>query len=270
LPPKISIVRPDHAPLLKIDSVQAYLLISTVIVTEDKVNHIVQQWGTMSNSDNVLCDQTGGKNIPPCLLLELDKEHASALFCFLQSGFFVAGVRVGCSVSALLTEQLGISQDYIHDHISTIFLDGKPVDDLDSAIIRHGSRLALSSAMPGLVGATMRQGSIFASFRNTITYRESGIRTGGEGMIHLKLFNLVMEDLGLSLLSKGILVDSAELTHFVHEHDDLLKACTKILVNNEPVEMAALLSDDFSKLSKFVKLSVGMAVPDVSTGRIRE
>jgi len=216
----------------------------------------------MSNYETVHFDQSEFRNNPPHLVLVLDKGQASALLCFFQSGFFVAGAKVGCSVSAFLIRQLGLSPEYIRDHISTIFLDGKPVDDLDSAIIKHGSRLALSSALPGLVGATMRQGSVFASFRNSITYRESAIRADGEGVIHLKLFNLVMEDLGPSLLAKGILVNSSELKYFLHEHDDLLKGCKKILFNNEPVEIGALLSNDFYKESQFVQLSVEMTVQD--------
>jgi hypothetical protein len=127
--------------------------------------------------------------------------------------------------------------------------------------------LALSSALPGLVGATMRQGSVFASFRNSITYKESGIRSGGEGVIHLKLFNLVMEDLGPSLLAKGILVNSSELKFFLHEHYDLLKGCTKILFNNEPVEIAALLNNDFFGTSQLIKLSVEITVPDGMGGK---
>ncbi len=221
----------------------------------------------MTNTETVQFDQSEFKNNPQHLIVELDKEQVAALFCFLQSGFIVADIKVGCSVSEFLTGQLGISPEYIRDHISTIFLDGKPVDDLESAIIRHGSRLALSSALPGLVGATMRQGSVFASFRNSITYKESGIRSGGEGVIHLKLFNLVMEDLGPSLLAKGILVNSSELKFFLHEHYDLLKGCTKILFNNEPVEIAALLNNDFFGTSQLIKLSVEITVPDGMGGK---
>jgi len=224
--------------------------------------HVVKWWGTMTNSETGSFDQSGFRNNRSHLMLELDKGKVPEFFSFLQSGFFVTDVKVGCSVSAFLTGQLGISPEYIRDHISTLFLDGKPVDDLDSAIIRHGSRLALSSALPGLVGATLRQGSVFASFRNSITYKESGIRAGGEGVIHLKLFNVVMENLGPSLLSKGILVTSSELKNFLHEHRDLLKGCTKIIFNNEPVEIAALLNNDFCNASQLVKLSVEVMVAD--------
>jgi hypothetical protein len=224
----------------------------------------------MSDSETVLFDQSGFSNNLPHLVLELDKGKVSELFSFLQGGFFVRDVKVGCSVSAFLTRQLGISPEYIRDHISTVFLDGKPVDDLDSATIRNKSRLALSSALPGLVGATMRQGSVFASFRRSITYRESGLRAGGEGVVHLKLFNVVMKDLGPSLLTKGILVDACELKNFMKEHHDLLKGCTKILFNNGPIEIGALLSNDFCKAFQLVSLSVEMTAEGGMTSRTGE
>ena len=221
----------------------------------------------MSDSETVLLDQSGFSNNLPHLVLELDKGKVSELFSFLQGGFFVRDVKVGCSVSAFLTGQIGISPEYLRDHISTVFLDGKPVDDLDSATIRNKSRLALSSALPGLVGATMRQGSVFASFRRSITYRESGLRAGGEGVVHLKLFNVVMKDLGPSLLTKGILVNACELKNFMKEHHDLLKGCTKILFNNGPIEIGALRSNDFCKAFQLVSLSVEMTAADGMTSR---
>jgi len=205
--------------------------------------------------------QTSLRNDIPHLVLELDKGRVSALFSLLQSGFFVADVKVGCCIAEFLTAQLGISPDYIRGHISTIFLDGKPVDDLESAVIRHGSHLALSSALPGLVGATLRQGSILASLRGSITYSESGTCISGEGVIYLKLFNLVMYDLGPSFLERGILVNSSDLRNLLNEHSDLLKDCAGILFNGGPVEAASLSDASIYADHELVKLSVQIASP---------
>ena len=61
-------------------------------------------------------------------------------------------------------------------------LDGKPVDDIGAALVQDGSTLALSAAMPGLVGATLRRGGAYSSFRSAITYHETGERLrAGEG-----------------------------------------------------------------------------------------
>ena len=110
------------------------------------------------------------------------------MFYFLQSGFMV-NARIGHSIGEFLRQQYELSSDYIAKRISTVLLDGEPVDDIDSAIIRDGSTVALSGAMPGLMGAVMRRGSYYASFRHTITYKESGARVKLEqGMICMKLF----------------------------------------------------------------------------------
>src|SRR5512136_2874718 len=66
----------------------------------------------------------------------------------LQAGFMVKAL-VGCSTKSFLTQQLGISPEYIAERIQSIFLEGRPVDDLDSAMIHDGSHLSLSAAMPG-------------------------------------------------------------------------------------------------------------------------
>ena len=71
----------------------------------------------------------------------------------------------------LLREEIGAGPATI-EKIQSIMLDGKPVDDIGSAMIHDGSVLALSAAMPGLVGATLRRGGAYASFRSAITYHE--------------------------------------------------------------------------------------------------
>ncbi len=195
----------------------------------------------------------------PHLVLELDREQVSALFGLLQGGFYLSGVMVGCSLAQFLTVQLGISSDYIRGHISTIFIDGKPVDDLESAVIKDGAHLALSSALPGLVGATMRQGGTLASLRGSITYNETGACSGGEGAIHLKLFNLVMDDLGPSFLERGILVKSADFRNFLLGHTDLLKECKSSLFNGKPVDAASLSDESLYGSHELVGLSVLIA-----------
>ncbi len=95
-------------------------------------------------------------------------DRYSSFFQFLQGGFFL-GASVGCSIHELLCEQLGLGEEYVLQRITTLFLDGKPVDDIDSAVVRDGATLSLSAAMPGLVGAAMRRGGAFASLRSSIT-----------------------------------------------------------------------------------------------------
>ena len=140
----------------------------------------------------------------------------------LQAGFFVKA-RVGKSIDHFLCEQMGISPHYVQERISTVFLDGKPVDDIESAIIREGSVLALSSAMPGLVGATMRRKSFYASLRNTITHADDkGTIEEKEGFSRVKVFNLLMADLAYPFFGRGIYVPSRDLEEFFVSFGDRL------------------------------------------------
>ena len=100
----------------------------------------------------------------------LDAGLLPVFFQLLQKGFRVEG-NVGCSVRAFLCEQHGVAPEYLEKRIQTIFLDGKPVDDVDTAIVEDGATLSLSAALPGLVGAVMRRGGYYAPMRDQISYK---------------------------------------------------------------------------------------------------
>ena len=154
------------------------------------------------------------QNVTKEIDLILDSDRIPMFFPFLQKGVGLR-VQVGCSVRELISGQFGLSPEYLEDRIQTLFLDGQPVDDLDSAIIQDGSVLALSAAMPGLAGATLRRGGFFAPMRSQISFR--GKKKGDssrEGMITLKLFNLLIRELGTFLLNQGVWLKGHELEQF--------------------------------------------------------
>jgi hypothetical protein len=198
--------------------------------------------------------QTNTTN-PPHLQLEASKEQAAVLVRLLQDGFYVAGVASGTSVREFLTNVLGLEPDYIRGRIQSLFLDGKPVDDYDKAHVRDGSRLALSSALPGLVGATLRQGGLLASFRNTITYQETTAAASGNSLVHVRLFNLIMDEMGPMLLQKGMLVKAAVLRGFLAQNQDVAGSSKKILLNTKPMDASSLLRNDFAG-SDLVRITV--------------
>ena len=133
-----------------------------------------------------------------------------------MSRIFQKGVRIeidtGCTLESLLRDQWGLSLDYILQKISTLFLNGKPVDDIATARVGEGTTLALSSAMPGLVGAVMRRDGFFSSLRGGITYREKGAEDRRcRGLITVKLFNLLIQELAPRFLARGVFVESGDL-----------------------------------------------------------
>lgn len=188
----------------------------------------------------------------------VDDNRLKRFFLLLQQGFMLKA-HVGCSIKSFLTKEIGISPDTL-ERIQTIFLDGKPVDNLDTAIIKDGSILALSAAMPGLVGATLRRGGVYSSFRSSITYREANAQCiTGEGFVQLKLFNVLMDELGPDFLRKGILVKSSDLIALLKgQSRDFWQGCKNILIDGKPAEPG--LFEDNAWLSRHDRVHLSVAI----------
>jgi hypothetical protein len=66
--------------------------------------------------------------------------------------------------------------------------------------------------MPGLVGATMRRGGFYAALRQGISHvTESGTAAGEGGTVRVKLFNLLLAELGPLVLARGLILERGEL-----------------------------------------------------------
>lgn len=157
----------------------------------------------------------------------------TVFFPLLQEGFMVKA-QVGGSMADMLREQFGLSSTYIEDRIRTAFLDGRPVDDFETAIISDGSTVALSAAMPGLVGATFRRGGLLAPFRNTITHSSSTGTKVQSGFVTIKLFNVLAREIGATFLKQGIFVGTqAAKRFFIMQPDIFWKACKEALIDSQ-------------------------------------
>ncbi len=176
--------------------------------------------------------------------LVMGQDLASEFFPFLQRGFGIMA-SVPCTLRELLCDQLGLDFTYVSERITTIFLDGKAIDDMDEMVAEH-SVIALSAAMPGLVGATLRRGSYYASMRDTITSRKeekSGVRR--KGNIRIKLFNLMLYDLAVMFLERGIFLSASDLEDFfLHRPDFFWEGCGEALLNGKPVAPILLKRGD--------------------------
>ena len=149
------------------------------------------------------------------------KPDRMSLFSPLLGQGFTLKIQTGISVRDLLCRQIGVSDDYLDQRIQTIFLDGKVVDNVDTAVIRQGSALALSAALPGLAGATLRRGGAYASMRSQISHKNNTVNDSSEnGTVMLKLFNLVALELGPMFLKQGIWIDGKKLENFFQRVPD--------------------------------------------------
>ncbi len=149
------------------------------------------------------------------------KPDRMSLFSTLLGQGFSLKIRIGISVRDLLCRQIGVGADYLDQRIQTIFLDGKVVDNANTAVIRQGSTLALSAAMPGLAGATLRRGGAYAAMRSQISHKNNTVDDSAEtGTVMLKLFNLVALELGPMFLKQGLYIHGKNLENFFQRIPD--------------------------------------------------
>ena len=178
---------------------------------------------------------------PTVLSLRLHQRNLPRFFPLFQQGFLVKAPGGG-SIRTILCGYWGLDPKYLEGRIQTIFLNGKPVDEVDAAMVGAGDTLALSAAMPGLVGATMRKGGFFASLRANISHRGKGQATSeGECLVRLKLFNLLIRELGPFFLEKGIWLKRAVLEEILHQMpEDFWEGCWAASLNGEELDLQAL------------------------------
>ena len=175
------------------------------------------------------------------LSLTVNTKLVPLFFQLLGHGFHVS-VETGCSVKEILCNQLGINEDYLAQRIKSIFLNGKVVDDVDTAIVPEDATMALSGAMPGLVGAILRSGGYYAPMRSQISHEKtSSVSQLKNSKITLKLWNLVVKELGPTFLQQGIWLAAEEVQSFINRHLEALKTeCQTVELNDNPAEVDRL------------------------------
>jgi hypothetical protein len=190
------------------------------------------------------------------------KDKMVPIFFQLLGHGFSMDVQTGCSVKELLCRQFGIPEDYLDERIKTIFLNATVVDDVSSATVNEGSTLALSGAMPGLVGAILRSGGFYASMRSQISYDQNKPSSlPRTGKITLKLLNLVVKELGPAFLERGIWFNGGKLQEFIKHHLEELKAGGAANeLDGEPVEINNLLGLDWVDKTVFLQVRSEKAV----------
>ncbi len=149
------------------------------------------------------------------------------------ASLFAGGVQVaapvGCDLDTFFCRYLGLDPDYAATRVRTVFLNGRPVDDTSRAVLAPGDEVALSTAMPGLVGICMRRDSPIKSFRRDITHDPragdaSAASSGGTVLVTVKLFNFIALEIGPGLLAKGVYMSGERLARAVADGGPILDA----------------------------------------------
>jgi len=190
------------------------------------------------------------------ICMNIAAESVSRFFSLLSAGFSVIA-KAGCSINDLLSQEFGIPQAYIDDRIQTIFLNGKAVDDSKSATLQNGAVLALSAAMPGMVGSTFRKEGVFAGMRSQISYvADASGHHDRQIEVKLKLFNLIAKELGPVFLQKGVIIEGNTFQDFaLRNSEDLKPACIAIHLNNEETDVAGLLEMSWENERVFLQVT---------------
>ncbi len=191
------------------------------------------------------------------VVLTMDTDRFGCFFPILQQGFGVPA-RVPATVREILCNQFGMDAAYVTERITTIFLNGKATDDIEKAVAGNGALLALSAAMPGLVGATMRRGGYYAAMRSAITLEEQqNAGMSSDGAVRVKLFNLLLPELGPEFLRRGILLASEEATGFFRDQEqDFWSGCAKATLDGTLLAPNALKNGETLAGMEAVRLTV--------------
>lgn len=166
------------------------------------------------------------------------EETAMPIFLFFVQREFGIDTVINCSVHSLLCDHLGIESDYLSTRIQTIFLNGETVDDVNLTIVGEGDRLTLSAAMPGVLGAMLRKGGHYAAMRSSISHKESGVTVASNGgRVNLKLFNLIIGELGPNFLDRGIWVKGKDLKALIERNKGIIeKGCKGVFADGKEYE----------------------------------
>jgi hypothetical protein len=181
------------------------------------------------------------------LIITAGEALVPKFFGLLQSGFALK-LAAGSDIKSFLCRQVGLPEDYFAERIQTLFLDGRPVDDAATAQIRDGSRLALSAAMPGVAGALFRKGGRYSAMRKGISYRQQDVMPDEEaGWVTIKLFNLVLKELGPFFLAKGVRLDGKTVLDFFGQAPEgLIENIQQVEINGDIADSAVLSADEWS------------------------
>ncbi len=144
-------------------------------------------------------------------------------------------------IGRFLEKLPGFTEAYIANDIQTIFLNGNPVDDLETPLTSRKATIALSAAMPGLAGAIFRRNSLHAALRKTSPPVDNNQKHAGTVSIQLKLFNAVAANRGPGLFQKGVSLSSKTLSQYLQTRPSIQSDILIFQVNGTGVNWEDLL-----------------------------
>ncbi len=192
--------------------------------------------------------------------LRVTPERISRFLELLGQGVHLE-VQTGCSLQDLLCSQLGVAPEYLKNRIQTIFVNFRPVDAPEGTPVAGGATIALSAAMPGLVGAVMRKGGHYATLRREISQGASAdCPQAARGVVKLKLFNLVAAELGSAFLGRGVGLRGEDWQDFLQRHGaEVAEGCVAAQIEGKAADLRDMAAMDWSGVSVLLRVVGGKA-----------
>lgn len=206
-----------------------------------------------------------GKKSQHGLVLTVTATDFHKFVGLLHAGF-ILNIRVGESVQTLLCDRIGLDKYYFDERIQTLFLNSKPVDDPATAVVKDNAILALSAAMPGLVGATFRKGGKYGWMRSSISHPDdSDMTTGKTGWVTVKLFNLILKELGPFFLEAGVWLKSDMIhTFFAERYGSLAGIIQSVFWNGQEIVPGGILEIEWPDNPVYIKIVNDLPTKQVS------
>jgi len=176
----------------------------------------------------------------------LPVESISSFYPLLAQGFFMS-ITTGCSVKEFLCDYLGWDIEFVQQRVQTIFMEGRLVDDINRALVQDGASIAVSGAMPGVLGAIVRKESFYSARRSQITGQSGADKEPSsrqaQGRVRVKLFNVIAKEKGSALFDKGIIIMGKDFKSYMRlQPESLLAQCKAVRIEQKPADINQLLS----------------------------
>jgi len=197
-------------------------------------------------------------NLISSIIFNLKGQRLSYFLPLIQTGVQIEA-EFGIPVKSFLLTLPGVNAEYIENRINTVFLDGEVLDDLDKTYISNGAELSLSASMPGLAGATLRMGGHLATLRKEITFsgdKEKGAT--GQGFVTLKLFNLIIKDLGQGLLENGIYIKHNQFENLI-KGSEFAADLENITLNDQEMTLQELSGMNWADPGSMIQIRVAFS-----------
>jgi len=198
------------------------------------------------------------------ITLTMSGNAVSRFLPLLGEGILLKG-RGGETVEAFLVKTAGVSPIYLKERVQTVFLNGRALDDFSTARLTEGATLALSAAMPGLAGAVLRRGGVYAPMRRPISHEaQSPSAVAGEISVTLKLFNMIARELGPQFFKEGVLVPGDRMRDFMQRQGRWAwDGCVSVAADGRPAKTGQI--DELIARRQWIRLSLHES--DDPTGR---